>query len=164
MAFEVKTREAQTLFGKVWEGSFEGAAAGHVKTVVADMERRRNRLAAGRSDAAGLVGISWNNIPGGFRYLVALPPELSGQGEAEGLQAFSFPEMRFATAWHEATDGDVFAHYERMFAWIEENEFRRVTDILHHREEYPAGLDLDSPPRLRLMTPLASLSAASSGT
>ncbi|WP_163266688.1 hypothetical protein [Chelativorans alearense] len=58
------------LFGRVSEGSFEAAAAGHLKVVAADMERRRALLAARRSDAGGLVGISWNDIPGGFGYLV----------------------------------------------------------------------------------------------
>lgn len=157
MTFEVVARAAQSLFGKVWEGSFEAAAAGHVKTVVAEMERLRSRLAGEHGGVAGgLVGVSWNDRPGGFRYLVALPPELSGPAEAEGLSGFSFPETSFATAWHDVADGDVFAHYARMFAWIEEKGLRRVTDVLHHREEYPAGLDLDAPPRLRIMTPVAS--------
>ncbi|MCT8998465.1 GyrI-like domain-containing protein [Chelativorans intermedius] len=155
MAFEVVTRPAQTLCGKMWEGSYDAAAAGHVKEFIADMERLRSRLAAGHEgEASGLVGISFNDIPGGFRYLVALPPQLAPRSGL-ALSAFSFPSMRFAAVWHEAADGDVFAHYERMFAWIEAQGLRRVTDVCHHREEYPPQPDLHAPPRLRLMTPVA---------
>lgn len=153
MGFEMAVRTAQRLAGMVWEGSYEAAAAGEVKRVITDMEDLRGRLAGdGKED--GLIGISWNDIPGGFRYLVALPPALTGRGEREGLASFSFPEMRFASAWHDAGDGDVFAHYNRMFEWITRNRLKRDTRLLHHREEYPAGLDLDGAPVLRLMTPV----------
>lgn len=157
MAFEIVMRKAQILSGTIWEGSYEEAGAGEVKKTIAEMEHLRGRLAGRAGSAAGgLIGISWNDRPGGFRYLVALPPTLTEQGEAEGLAVYSFPEMQFATAWHDAANGDVFEHYRHMFAWIEESGLERSVEIIHHREEYPAGLDLGDSPRLRLMTPIAA--------
>lgn len=97
------------------------AAAGAVKAIMAEMERLRVRLAASDQQAAGqgLVGVSWNDAPGGFRYLMALRRSLPMRARV-GLKTFHFPEMRFAAAWHAAGDGDVLAHYLRMFDWIAE--------------------------------------------
>lgn len=160
MSFELTERDAQTLFGIIWQGSYEEAGRGEVKKVIALMEglRKQAMTAAeeeGQLDAdAGLIGISWNDRPDGFRYLVALPAALAKHVSHNDMRGHDFPRMSFATALHGAEDGDVFAHYQSMFDWIEGQGLQRATRILHHREEYTAPAVLEGAPVLRLMTPV----------
>ncbi|UUP15782.1 GyrI-like domain-containing protein [Nitratireductor thuwali] len=152
--FELVWREPQRLAGKIWQGSYRDAAEGRVKPVIGEMAQLLHRLDPGRK-RGGVIGISWNDIEGGFRYLAALPPALADAATGDGIEHVELPQTRLATAWHGAADGDVFAHYERMFAWIEAQGLRRVNVPFHHREEYSAGIDLDAPPELQLMAPVA---------
>ncbi|KFB10177.1 hypothetical protein [Nitratireductor basaltis] len=160
MNFELTERDAQTLFGMIWQGSHEEAARGEVKKVISLMEALRQKAVAavgedgGEYEHSGLIGISRNDRPYGFRYLVALPAALAAHVSHEDMRGHDFPRMSFATAWHGAEDGDVFSHYQSMSDWIEAQGLQWARRVLHHREEYTAPAILQGAPVLRLMMPV----------
>jgi hypothetical protein len=100
-----------------------------------------------------IVGLTWLDRPGGFRYFVGIAIE-DGEAAGPGLQTLDLPEMSFASSWHGADDGNVVEHYLRMIEWIADEGRRRDVSIFHQREEYPPDVDLAGPPVLRLLMPV----------
>lgn len=148
--FSVVERPAQRLTGRVWEGTYSEAAGGALHPVLAQVqaEGTGDGKQAGAAFWAGpITGISWNDRPDGFRYFVGL--EGGGPG-----QTLELPAMRFATAWHDAGDGEVVDHYQLMLAWIEREGLSWDKSRMHHREEYPLHADFSAPAVLRLMVPV----------
>jgi len=144
--FGVVERSAQRLVGRIWEGSYSQAAAGAVRDVLFDVQM----LAAEVSGlwAGPIVGISWNERPDGFRYLVGV----EGLAHRPGLDILDLPAMRFATAWHET--GEVLDRYQAMLEWLPRQGLRWDKARMHHREEYPLHADFGAAPVLRLMVPV----------
>lgn len=150
--FAIVKRPAQSLCGVMWEGSYAEAAAGAIHPLIGEMKA----AAAGEEDpwSRMIIGISWSDRPDGFRYFVGIEATEDEAQMAEHRH-LSLPPMRFASVWHGPDDGDVVGHYGRMIEWIEAEGEHRDVSVLHHREEYPADIDLAGPPILRLMLPLA---------
>lgn len=151
--FAVAERAPQNLHGLVWEGTYAEAAAGAIHPLIEDMKA----VAADEGDpwSRMIIGISWNDRADGFRYFVGIETA-EDVAPTAGYRLLSLPAMRFASVWHGPDDGDVVGHYGRMIDWIEIEGQSRDVSVLHHREEYPADIDLAGPPVLRLMLPLAS--------
>lgn len=150
MTFEIVQRPAQRIAGAFWEGTFGEAADGAVRRLVAQMQERHRRLHP--KDHAPLVGISWNDRPDGFRYLVGY---VADKAEATSHPGHvDLPQMRFVTALHHPGSGDVFAHYQKMFDWIAAEGHGVDTALLHYREEYEPGYVSLSLSSLRLMVPI----------
>lgn len=146
--FSVVERPAQTLVGSVWDGTYSQAAAGAIHRVLKEVKGFAEALPGLWSGP--IVGVSWNDRPDGFRYFVGVE---SGVADAEKLP-LTVPAMRFATAWHDAGDGDVTEHYQLMLAWMEREGLSWDKSRMHHREEYPLHADFSAPPVLRLMVPV----------
>lgn len=146
--FSVIERPAQHLAGRVWEGKYSEAAAGAIHGLLDETKA----LAAGQANlwAGPIVGISWNDRPDGFRYFVGLEADVADRGQSP----LALPKMQFATAWHDAGDGEVLDHYQLMLDWIEREGMRWDKSLMHHREEYPLHADFSAPPVLRLMVPV----------
>lgn len=151
--FAIAERPAQRLRGVAWEGSYAEAAAGAIHPLIEQMKA----VVAGGKDPwfDAIVGISWNDRPDGFRYFVGIQEE-KDQVRIAQHGPLSLPPMRYASVWHSPDDGDVISHYGRMIEWIETEGECRDISVLHHREEYPADIDVTAAPVLRLMLPLAS--------
>lgn len=145
-------RPPHRLIGLDWDGSHAEAAAGATHDVIREVQTFSN----GRESLwkGPLVGISRNHRPDGFSYFVGISAE-EGEDAPAGFRALELPGMRFAVAWHGASDGEVVDHYLGMIEWIRQNGERWDKSHLHHREEYPAEIDLTQPPTLRLMLPVA---------
>lgn len=148
--FEIVERPAQRIAGSFWEGTFGEAADGAVRRLIAAMQEHHLRLHP--KDHPTLVGLSWNDRPDGFRYLVGF---VSQTAEATSHPGYvDLPDMRFVSAMHHPDDGDAFAHYQRMFDWIAAEGLAVDTSALHFREEYEPGFVSLSLSSLRLMVPI----------
>lgn len=146
-------RPAHRLAGRLWEGSNAQAAAGAIHPLIEEMKRASARRSAlWRSP---IVGITWNDRPGGFRYFVGIAIE-DGEAAEPGMEILDLPEMTFASSWHGADDGNVVEHYLRMIEWISDEGLRRDFSIFHQREEYPSDFDPAGPPALRLLMPVVA--------
>lgn len=167
---DIVERPAQSLVGRVWEGTFAEAAAGGVRRTLEDMQAR---LAALPGLFKGpLVGLSWNERADGFRYFVGYEPdgEAAGRSDDGGvadarsgpdmdaatsgearLEWLDLPTMRYAVAWHAEGDGAVVEHYRGMLHWMQLEGLSRDVTRMHHREEYPLDADFAGPPVMRLM-------------
>ncbi|MEI2300124.1 GyrI-like domain-containing protein [Ensifer sp. MJa1] len=150
MEFEIVERPAERIAGAFWEGTFGEAAEGAVRRLIAEMQVHHQHLHPG--DHATLVGISWNDRPDGFRYLVGYVADKAEATVHPGH--VDLPAMRFVTAMHSPEGGDVFAHYQKMFDWIAAEGHAPRTDFLHFREEYEPGFVSLSLSPLRLMIPI----------
>ncbi|HTV72072.1 MAG TPA: GyrI-like domain-containing protein [Rhizobiaceae bacterium] len=151
--FSVVERPAQTLVGRVWEGTYSQAAGGALHPVLAKVQAQgtgEGKQAGAALWAGPIVGISWNDRPDGFRYFVGIESD-AVDAEKSPLKV---PAMRFATAWHDASDGDVTEHYQLMLQWMEREGLSWDKSRMHHREEYPLHADFSAPPMLRLMVPV----------
>ena len=146
--FSVVERPAHWLFGRLWEGTHSQAADGAIRPLLD--EAKTVALSLSGLWVGPIAGISWNERADGFRYLVGV----EGAPETRGLQRVDLPHMRFATAWHDAGDGDVVDHYQHMLDWMEREGLRWDKTHMHHREEYPVHADFAAPPVLRLMVPV----------
>ncbi|OCP02295.1 MULTISPECIES: GyrI-like domain-containing protein [unclassified Ensifer] len=150
MVFEIVQRPAQRVAGAFWEGTFGEAADGAVRRLISEMQAHHRHMHPG--DHATLVGLSWNDRPDGFRYLVGY---VSKKAEATVHPGHvDLPAMRFVTALHHPESGDVFAHYQKMFDWIRAEGHAVDTALLHYREEYEPGFVSLSLSSLRLMVPI----------
>ncbi|KOF21198.1 hypothetical protein AC244_07490 [Ensifer adhaerens] len=148
--FEIVERPAQRIAGSFWEGTFGEAADGAVRRLIAAMQEHHLRLHP--KEHPTLVGLSWNDRPDGFRYLVGF---VSQTAEATSHPGYvDLPAMRFVSAMHHPDDGDAFAHYQRMFDWIAAEGLAVDTSALHFREEYEPGFVSLSLSSLRLMVPI----------
>ena len=150
MAFEIVERPAQRIAGSFWEGTFGEAADGAVRRLIAEMQGHHQHLHPG--DHAALVGLSWNDRPDGFRYLVGYVADKAETTIHPGH--VDLPAMRFVTALHHPESGDAFAHYQRMFDWMAAEGHAADTTVLHYREEYDPGFVSLSLSSLRLMVPI----------
>lgn len=148
--FEIVERPAQRIAGSFWEGTFIEAADGAVRRLIAEMQEHHLRLHP--KDHPTLVGLSWNDRPDGFRYLVGFVSQIEEATRHPGH--VDLPPMHFASGLHHPDDGDVFAHYQRMFDWIASEGMAADTSRLHYREEYDPGFVSLSLSSLRLMVPV----------
>lgn len=147
-AIALTGRPAHRLVGYVWEGSHAEARDGAVKPVI-----RRVRALSGRMQGlwrSPIVGLTWNDRPGGFRYFVGI----AGEAAPEDGAAVDLPEMEFASSWHGPDDGGVVEHYLRMIEWIGDEGLSRDGARFDQREEYPNDHDPDDPLSLRLLLPV----------
>ncbi|MBX3577049.1 MAG: GyrI-like domain-containing protein [Rhizobiaceae bacterium] len=150
--FSVVERPAQALVGRIWDGTYSQAAAGAIVAVLKEVQA----FAGARGSAlwAGpIVGVSWNERPDGFRTFVGVERD-DAKASGAGMVPLDVPALRFATAWHDAGDGDVLDHYEAMLAWMEREGLAWDRRAMHHREEYPLHADFSAAPVLRLMVPV----------
>lgn len=150
--FAILARPATKLRGRVWEGSHAEAAGGAVRDL---LERVRDE-GSGPGDlwAGPIVAVSRNDRPGGFRVFAGLEAA-DGTVSRGGLPETLFlPPLRFAAAWHHATEGPVVERYARMIDWVERVGHRRDVSAMHHAEEYPRDADFAAPAALRLMLPV----------
>lgn len=154
MGIELVDRPAQRLWGLMWEGTYAQAAAKGVHDVIRAMKAARQTLPV--DPHADLIGISWNDRPDGFRYLVAVAVDGIAAPVPADLVELWLPAMRLASLWHDA--GDAHQAYLDMFEWIASHGQRREASVCHHREEYPVDFDLGAGAPLRLMTPVSSSS------
>ena len=148
----VTERPAHSLAGLFWEGSHRQAADGAIHGVINRVKAfsdRRNSLWK-----SPIVGLSWNDRPDGFRYFVGIATDAGEDAPAEFVQ-LELPEMHLASSWHGPEDGEVVAHYGRMIQWVRDEGLAWDVSRFHHREEYPADVDLSRPPALRLLIPIS---------
>lgn len=146
-------RPAHRLAGRMWEGSNAEAAAGALHPLIEEMKQVSGRRSAlWRSP---IVGLTWNDRPGGFRYFVGIAIDDEEAAEP-GMQVLDLPEMTFASSWHGADDGNVVEHYLRMIEWISDAGLKRDFSTFHQREEYPPDADVAGPPVLRLLMPVVA--------
>lgn len=150
--FAIVERPPEQLCGMFWEGTYEQAAAGALHPLI-EAAKAWLHSEAGLF-ASAIIGISWNDRPGGFRYFVGAQAGAIHPSNRAGRQCLSLPAMRFAGIWHAPEDGDVVQHYGAMLEWIDRSGEKRDISILHHREEYASDVDLAAPPALRLMLAL----------
>lgn len=147
-AIALAERPSHRLVGWFWEGSHAQARDGAIKPLLV-----RARELSERTQGlwrSPLVGITWNDRPGGFRYFVGIAGD---DAPADGA-ALDLPEMAFASSWHAADDGGVVEHYMRMIEWIGEEGYTRDAAQFAQREEYPNDYDPDGPLSLRLLMPV----------
>ncbi|WP_343213959.1 GyrI-like domain-containing protein [Ensifer oleiphilus] len=150
--FEIVERPAQRIAGSFWEGTFVEAADGAVRRLIAEMQEHHLRLHP--KDHPMLVGLSWNDRPDGFRYLVGFVSKTAETTRHPGH--VDLPAMRFVSAMHHPETGDVIAHYQHMFDWIASEGLVVDTSRLHFREEYEPGFVSLSLSSLRLMVPVTA--------
>lgn len=149
-AFALVERPAHRLTGRLWSGTFEEAAAGALHPLIADMKD----LSARTSDLwkSPIVGLTWNDRPDGFRYFVGI--ETEDESATAGFDRLDVPEMRCASWWHGPESGTVVDSYGRLMRGLAEAGIERDQSFCDQREEYPADIDLEKPPALRLLLPV----------
>lgn len=157
--YTLATRPEHRLVGRIWEGTFEAAAAGALHPLIEAMKELSARHE--RFWRSPIVGLSWNDRTDGFRYFCGFAldaPELP-----EGCVALDVPERDYADIWHGPGDGDVIENYRAMMEWMADSGLRHDTSTFHQREEYAPDVDLSAPPSLRLMLPVVQPEGRSGG-
>lgn len=143
-------RPAQRLAGRYWQGTHAQAAAGAIHPLLVE--------AAGWAGASQglwrspIVGLSWADAgQQGFRYFVGVA---DGDGLPAELERLDLPEMEFLSSWHGPQDGDVAAHYGRMFQSLGDAGLEWSRATFDQREEYPPDFHPAAPLSLRLLVPV----------
>lgn len=149
-AFQIVKRPDHRLTGRFWAGSFDEAAAGALRPLIAEMMALSERSTD--SWKSPIVGLTWLDRPGGFRYFAGI--ETADEDAGAGFERLDVPEMYCASLWHGPDAGTVADSYMRLMGDLAEAGIERDRAFCDQREEYPPTVDLDAQPALRLLLPV----------
>jgi hypothetical protein len=149
--FAIVDRPSERLAGLFWEGTLAEAAAGAARDLLKEV---RSHAGPGELWSSPIVCLSWSDADDRLRHFAGVTAS-EAPVSAPGWPSIDLPAGRWVADWHGPADGDVLGHYGRMIMWLSTTGHRRAADGPLHREDYPRDADLDGPPVLRLMLPLA---------
>lgn len=147
----VEKPAVQTV-GMKWEGTFAEAGAGGIRQVIQQMHERRQEIQH-VSDPDTLLGLSYHVTEEGFTHYSVLP--VSAVHEIpEGMVSISVPALSYARLEHRKGQ-NIDRSYERIFAWIEEQGYKKAPGDLTHCEEYPIDQDpYSEDPEFNILIPI----------
>ncbi|USB32973.1 GyrI-like domain-containing protein [Paenibacillus sp. YPG26] len=145
-------RPALQAVGIRWEGTFAEAGAGSIRKVIGEMQERQQEIQH-VSNAAILLGLSYQVTEEGFTHYSVL--QVSAVQEVpEGMVSLSVPALSYARLEHRKGQS-IDKSYERIFAWIEEQGYKKAPGDLTHCEEYPIGQDPNTDaPEFNILIPI----------
>ncbi|RUT33396.1 AraC family transcriptional regulator [Paenibacillus zeisoli] len=138
--------------GMEWKGTFAEAGAGGIRQVIQQMHERKQDIQH-VSDPETLLGLSYHVTEGGFTHYSVL--QVSAVHEIpEGMVSVSVPALSYARLEHRKRQ-DIDKSYEHIFAWIEEQGYKKAPGDLTHCEEYPVGQDpYTGDPEFNILIPI----------
>ncbi|WP_433944452.1 GyrI-like domain-containing protein [Paenibacillus sp. SN-8-1] len=124
--------------GIKWEGTFAEAGAGGIRKVIQELQDRLHEIQH-VSDPSTLLGLSYQVTESGFIHYSAM--QVSGADDIpEGMVSITVPALSYARLEHRKGQ-NIDKSYERIFAWIEEQGYKKAPGDLTHCEEYPVDQD-----------------------
>ncbi|MNR10857.1 Bacterial transcription activator, effector binding domain [compost metagenome] len=138
--------------GIKWEGTFAEAGAGGIRQVIQQMHDRLHEIQH-VSDPNTLLGLSYHVTESGFIHYSAL--QVSAVHEIpEGMVSISVPALSYARLEHRKGQ-NIDKSYEQIFAWIEEQGYKKAPGDLTHCEEYPIEQDpYTGDPEFNILIPI----------
>jgi predicted transcriptional regulator YdeE len=152
MEIQVVRKDGFSAVGIRWEGTFAAAAAGEIRQIQAEMQKRVDEIQH-LVNPDMLLCASYVNRPDGFTaYLCAEVSEIPKI--PEGMVSITIPAQTYARC--ELQKGDsVQQSYQKLYEWMEEQGYQPNKDGLTHLEEYPVSNDpYDTDPAFVILAPL----------
>lgn len=148
------TKETFQAVGLPWTGTFAEAQAGGIRVVLTEMQNRLSEIQHVLEPNL-LLGLSYHNVPGGFtHYAVVQVGEV--EDIPEGMVSLTVPTHTYARCEHRK-EQDITASYNHIYAWIEQQGYKRLEGDFTHLEEYPMQQDPYTPnPEFIIMIPIES--------
>ncbi|GIP22119.1 GyrI-like domain-containing protein [Paenibacillus sp. J22TS3] len=151
-AYSIIIKEGFQVVGLKWTGTFAEAAAGEIRKVHNEMHQRLGEIEH-VLDPDKLLGLSYQNIPGGFTHYAAVLVDRAEE-IPEGMEAVTVPASAYARYEH-AKGQDISESYSRIYAWIEGQGYKPNVGEYTHLEEYPMQQDPFTPdPEFVIMIPI----------
>ncbi|WP_405154390.1 GyrI-like domain-containing protein [Paenibacillus sp. FSL K6-0108] len=147
-------KEAATVIGLKWEGTFAEAGAGGIRVVQTEFKRRLHEI----SDVLHpqeLLGLSFHMTDTGFIHYVAVEVgERGAEAIPTGMVKVDVPACDYAKCSH--VKGQlVEVSYNRIYAWIEDQGHTVADGPLTHYEVYPMDQDpYDPEPEFTIFIPV----------
>ncbi|MNH71314.1 Bacterial transcription activator, effector binding domain [compost metagenome] len=148
----IMEKPAFLAVGIKWEGTFAEAGAGGIRQVIQQMHDRLHEIQH-VSDPNTLLGLSYHVTESGFIHYSAL--QVSAVHEIpEGMVSISVPALSYARLEHRKGQ-NIDKSYEQIFAWIEEQGYKKAPGDLTHCEEYPIEQDpYTGDPEFNILIPI----------
>ncbi|WP_337033457.1 GyrI-like domain-containing protein [Paenibacillus illinoisensis] len=147
-------KEAATIIGLKWEGTFAEAGAGGIREVQTEFKRRLQEI----SDVLHpqeLLGLSYHTTDTGFVHYVAVEVGEAGASTIpSGMVKVDVPAHDYAKCSH-VKGQSVEASYNRIYTWIAEQGHVASQGPLTHYEVYPMDQDpYDPEPEFTIFIPV----------
>ncbi|MBR2565333.1 MAG: GyrI-like domain-containing protein [Paenibacillus sp.] len=151
---ELIRKEAATMIGLKWEGTFAEAGAGGIRKVQTEFKRRLHEI-QNVIHPEELLGLSYHVTDTGFVHYVAVRVgNTATPSVPEGMIQLEVPAHDYAKCSH-AKGQSIESSYNRIYAWIEEQGLHLLNDPLTHYEVYPMEQDpYDTEPEFTILVPV----------
>jgi len=151
---ELIGKEAATMIGLKWEGTFAEAGAGGIREVQTEFKRRLHEI-GNVMHPDELLGLSYHVTEIGFVHYVAVQvDDVASSSVPEGMVQFKIPAHDYAKYSHIKGES-IESSYHQIYAWIEEQGLRLSNEPLTHYEVYPMEQDSnDHEPEFSIFVPI----------
>lgn len=141
---EIVSLPEMTLYGRVWEGAYSELPEGGLQALIASVKAMTS---------APLIGVSWNDRPDGFRYLIGAASDEFG---ADSIR-WTAPAHQLLQVSYQGDPAGVTDTYAKMMDAISAANMRMATEICHHREGYGTHDPFANPLHVKLGIPITPL-------
>lgn len=150
MSDKIIEMDGFSCVGVKWQGTYEQAEKGELKTLQEEFKRRISQ-GKGEGSLASVYGLARGNDGKGFIYYYLAKKEEDAQ-VPEGMVEVEIPSGLYAYA---DADGNVKEVYTELYKWIEENGYEAGRKEVSSLEVYPFDYDaLSELPRLKVYIPV----------
>ncbi|WP_237700162.1 GyrI-like domain-containing protein [Caldalkalibacillus thermarum] len=156
---EIVNLPAYAAVGLKWQGTFEQAAQGEIRSVIRKMQERLHEI-ENRVDPHFILGLSYHDIPGGFtHYSVVKVDDVFHV--PEGMTSISVPALTYVSKMH-TQDESIEHAYLGIAEWIEANGYKPYTEpgrVYHDplpikHEVYELDKILSGKPEFKILIPV----------
>ncbi|RKN77048.1 GyrI-like domain-containing protein [Paenibacillus ginsengarvi] len=127
------TKQAFQAIGLRWDGTFQGAAKGEIRELIAEFKRRLNEI-SGIVIRDRILGFSEGHTKEGFTYFVMVET-LQSDEIPDGMTALSIPTYTYAVCEHQK-GMNIDKTYEDLAAWYSAEGYELVPNARSF-ETYP---------------------------
>ncbi len=151
---ELISKEAATMIGLKWEGTFAEAGAGGIRKVQTEFKRRLHEI-KNMMHPDELLGLSYHMTETGFVHYVAVQvDDVASPNVPEGMVQFEVPAHDYVKYIHIKGES-IESSYHLIYAWIEEQGLCLSNEPLTHYEVYPMKQDSnDHEPEFNIFVPV----------
>lgn len=154
----IVTKPAFHAVGLKWEGTFAEAAAGGIRLVHQEIQRRFREIPH-VVNPDKLLGLSYHAQPEGNGFTHYAVVEVAKVEQIpSGMVQVSVPTLTYAKYEHRK-GLEIEQSYQNIYAWIEQQGFSPLKGGLTHFEEYPMNQDPHTKaPEFTILIPILKIS------
>lgn len=142
-AHSIDSIEPAEVCGPVWTGTYQQAGDGSLQALIAEVRQ---------ATQGAMTGLSINDRPDGFRYLIGSEDGVSPGGVSP--QTWRLDGHHCLRMPYEGSASGVTTAYQEMLDALTGSVWEPRPDICHHRDEYGRSNPLDDPLTVTLGIPV----------